>query len=264
MLSRCRVAGTALFAVALIGAPARAAVRVRVDPATTLPFTAEELRQAIALRLDGWRAGAALEVSIAALGGDTYRLGVGRRSSRVELADQSGPSAVRTVALVAVDLAESEPAPPRWVMSAQAMGCPPGGWGDGRFEASLDLGLRFRPGWSVLAGAGYEHASRTVYDQRVKLDSLPVRLGVGLDLGWLEARAGGVLRLIWAGGAQGSLFGGWLEARVPVWRGALGKVALLAAAEVTSQRLEVRPAGGTAAFSSGYVTPWLGVGLSTP
>jgi hypothetical protein len=250
-------------------------VRLRIDPAAgaELPFTAEELGEAILLRIDRARLTAPVVVSVDRLdGGGNYRIGVGERRCDVALDAAPGPYAVRTVALLAVDLVEA--APPRapvvtgprgWAVGLTAFGIPGGEWGDGRLEGQLAVRLRLAGRWWGTAAAGYGRATRAVFGQSLTLDTLPLRAGVTADLGWGALEASAALRYFRAGGTSGAVPGGWLELRPVLARGTAGTVALVLAAELAAQRLEVRPRKLPApVFSSGHLTPWLGLALSSP
>jgi hypothetical protein len=257
---------------------ARPLVSVRIDATAGLPFTSEQLGEAILLRVDRTHLSTPVVVSIERL--DTarhFRIAVGARRCEVALDPDPGPYAVRTVALLALDLVESESAPPltaqlaatagpasSWAGSVEALGAPGGTWGDGKLEGHVAVIRRLSPRWRATAAAGYGRLTRTVMGQSLSVDSAPVKAGLSLNLGRCDLAAAAALRWYRTRGASGVIPGAWLEARPALWRGAAGKVTLLVAVELAAERLQVRPLHSAPVFTSGYVTPWLGVTLTSP
>jgi hypothetical protein len=253
------------------GARAGTGIEVRLDPTAELPFSPDDLGEAIRLRLDRSRARAPLVVSVDRLPEGRFRIGVGGRGCEVALDDQPPTYALRTVALLAVDLAEAEPqvrapdpAPRLWAGSVAALAIPAGAWGDSRVEGRLEVGRRLTARWWGIAAVGYSRSTREGFADSITVQSVPAQAGLRCALGWGDLRMAAALRATWARQASGTIPGGWLEVRPVLARGPLGTLGLVVAAEVAAQRLEIRPRKGPTVFTSEYVMPWFGVALSSP
>lgn len=277
----------AVAATAVTWSPAASSaaghVLLKVAPSATLPFSSSALGDAIAARLSATEGTAGpLQISIEQLTTtpSKLRIGAGDRVCDVDLDPaQSAPDAMRTVALLTADLIESSSpqasvgSAPLWGGGADLVGVVGGPWGDSRFEAALTMKRRIASRLWATFGAGFGRMTRSGTSAAetagneifVSIGSLPVKAGLAADFAWGELRAAAGARFYRADSTSGTLYGGWLELRPDLLRTGLGKLSAVAAVELMSQRLEVRPVQQTGAvFTSGYVTPWLGLSASLP
>jgi hypothetical protein len=269
-------------------APAAEAVQVSLAPAMTVPFTSDELARAIAMRLDGQRLGGrTLLVSLAPAGVDGHiRIEVGDRQREVGVADRGGREAVRVVALLVLDLVDSEPAgvasevraaaerpvaaassapaSSPWRASLAPLTAPAASWDETRFEVDAGLERRLGAHWRLAATVGYGRASRTAFGASEVFQTVPVRAGVGVGGGWGDVRAQATLRTHWGGGATAALFGGWAEARPQLVHTSVGSLSAVLALELFGERLQFHAAKEGNVLATDYVTPWLGIAWSSP
>jgi hypothetical protein len=231
-----------------------------------LPFTEEELREAVALRLPGAGAGDGLVVTPAEPG--RVRLERAGRQVDVWIGERQGEDAVRLVALVVVDVLRPAPVvatgpPARWSLFL-APGVNAGLSDAGAsFEPTAGVGLRLTDRTRLVLAFGYARAQANLGARRLTLDTIPVRLGAGVRVGPVELQAGALARGHLAAGDVAQLGvrpGGWAAVlwRVPV-RGALWPYLSLGC-DALLERLELR-LGGRPALASGNLAPWAAAGV---
>ncbi len=296
-----RAAVAAGLVVSAAGSQARAEATtpraVHLDVRTEAPgtpFSAAELVSAVRLRMpvaasptDG---AAQVVVSASARGLVVIERGDRRREVDVGAAG-SAAAAARLVALMIVDLVRPDLSLPPAGRRAEAVpvaatAAPPtparlsgaiivalstgitdaGAAAQPMLEARLAVGPRWR---SVLLAAldGAEVVVRGAGgDSTLGLVTLPLRPGIGLGLGAIELRAGGLVRPYLASGAavgegtSGVLWGLWAAVafEAPV-RGALVPVGVVGL-DLSPQTLVFQLDGQTV-LATQKLAPWLGVGL---
>jgi hypothetical protein len=250
-----------------------------------LPFSASELRAAVAARVPLAAPGAADATTVTVAATPSGQVGVASPSRRheVPLRGEDEAAAVRLVALAVLDVARAPlvvtPASTAAAVATEperrghrlALGIYPGvSTGlHGRaaaFEPTLDLS--FRPARFERLGfgaeVGFARTSAIWTNRRLTLDSVPVRLGARLTWGFLEAGAGATVRLYQMRGldaADEALVGGFasLRAALPLRHG----LALVAAAtcDLFQERLVFR-ARGAPVITTEHLVTWLAVGLT--
>jgi hypothetical protein len=245
-------------------------VRVRVEQEADLPFAADELRAAVALRLP--ERGEALEVTVAPAAPGRVVLDARGRRMDLWIGDRTGGEAARLVAILIVDavrapveLGDLPPPRGRWsLFLAPAVGL------------FTDAGVSFEPtaglGWSLgrrgrlLLSLGYARA--LVEDPRgrlmVAVEVVPVRAGAGLSAGPLELQAGVVAqgyRAVAGTARTGVRPGGWLALACWLPGTRWARPFLAAGADLYGQRLELR-LDGRPALTAGQVGPWAALGVT--
>jgi hypothetical protein len=263
-------------------------VAVRVVPLGALPFSVADLEEAIAERqLESASRNPSGDLVVRAVGPHTIELAFGRKRCLVDIDDDEQESAVRLVALNAVDLFLAEPAPiaplvkRERVRVAGSTRTPPAtrarfavvpelGHGLGSSEASTyavaaRASLVF-PSGLLYGSVGWWQSGVDVQDGRpsVAMHGLPVRLGGGLALGPAEvglALLAVPYQLTEATQHSGVLLGGSANATLPFTLGDGVRVFVSVGIDAFASRIAVRLADGQVPFASPRFLPWVGLGL---
>jgi hypothetical protein len=288
-LSRRAHAILALLAIGATGAADPGSIRMQVDDGSTAPFTEAELVEAIRLRMDAARIPMTMPIVVTAGPEGELRIAVGERQRRITLGVERGLAAARTAALLAVDLVPppdqrvATAPPPLRADPAPSVGTavPPGdrvsqarpdwhftpallvGPNDARLEVGLEIARRLTSSWRLMASTGYSYARHRDQPEERFTHSAPVRLGVGYLIPGGELQAGGLARVHWQSGAQGVVFGGWLQARLIVVRRPGWTLSGVIGMEAVPRPLEVRLDQQTT-LQTLRVTPLVGLGVTLP
>ena len=246
-------------------------VAVRVTLVGELPFSPEELHQAMVARMPVEERGAELVIS-----GDGQEVGIaiGERRRVVDVAGKSGASAARIVALAVTDLVEETlpatlPPPVRepplavWL----ALGAGRGIRNTQPWAGTLDAGVSLPYGWLRLAAeVGWTHSlDPSTIDIDISYDSLAFRLGAGGKLGPLEAYIGPWVAPYSVRGTHEKvsvLFGGrvWTRLVVPVSRAV--SVSAHVGLDVAANDVEILRGDSQVVFSSPRVGVAGGLGVT--
>jgi hypothetical protein len=227
----------------LPAASARApAVRLQLQQAERLPFTAMELQIAVAARLPLAAADApGFVVVVTPAGAGQIEVVSSLRRQQVAASDQTPADAARLVALAVVDVTRdptegsaSGPATPEASVSgtaAESATAAPTAPAEGGmalavmagssfgftrsgavFEPALAVDYVSRSPWTVRGApvtwglglaVGYARSDARVLERDFRLETWPLRLGPSLGWRWLQASAGPVLRLYRTSGVDG-------------------------------------------------------------
>jgi hypothetical protein len=245
--TRTAVIGPLLFLLAATGV-ARAAGRERpiflyFRSAEALPFSTEELAEAVSLRA---AVAAEPEPAVVLLAIEPMDGGVqvqsATRSQFIPLGGSQGKAAARLVALAIVDVCREPLAgpPPTFPLSLAVAGGSQLGLTNGSPDLELTIAGRYRfaGAWSALVELGYSRSFSMsdpvvqVIGSDVVLHTVPVRLGISYRKRWFEIGGGVVARPYFA-------------ARTSHQRGLLpGAFALAAVSIPLSAPLSIRLAAG--------------------
>jgi hypothetical protein len=259
---------------------------IKVTCRGVLPFSSAELLEAIHLRLplmriDRTAALPAVHVQGQGQGQASDRVAITVAGARrvLSIKDLSGAEAARIVALLALDLVlnqqrseEREVKPePRAPSDLVFVGVSPrltlgvSDWSQ-TFEPTLDLGLRIGRRFFLYIEGGFTWIGAGEAERELNLLEVPVRAGVAYRLpfrfAWFEARAGGALRPYFVSGAgrdSGVLAGGGVSMRIARRFSAWLLVYLALGVDFFTLR-KAFSVGGEPALTTGWVTPWLGLG----
>jgi hypothetical protein len=249
----------------------------RIVCAGPLPFSEAEMAEALRARRP--LLGSASSVEVRAVEGRTL-LRVGAAEREVELGELDGADAARMVAVLALDLAQSDspvavasPAPRplsrpgdyafRAGLSLLSPFGEPG-WA-AHFEPTLDLALGAAHGFGAFVTAGYRWvAAGTAAGDTLEMRELPLRAGVSYRRHWLELRLGAMVRprvVEGAGSYRGASFGG--VAAAVARRMVTRKLAVVVGAGVdVSRNRTIFSVGHEAVLEAGWLAPWLAAGLA--
>ncbi len=242
-----------------------------------LPFTRQDLRAAIRLRLPLMRLeGQQLpRVVVRAVSTGRASITAGNARRVISLHGLSREDAARVAALLALDLLSNQrgrtsrppPPPPREASDLLFIGVSPrisvgvAQW-SAAFEPTVDLNIKLSRFLLVFVEVGVTWAGGGEGDRALTLLEVPVRAGAALRWRWIEARAGLALRpyvVSEAGEDSGALVGGAVGLH---FRRVLSRwLAVYAAVGVDlfPQRKEFR-VGNEAVLTTSWAVPWLGIG----
>lgn len=279
----------AVLAAQVVGAPAPATGQVRVVALGELPFSVADLEAAIVARqLESASSNASGDLVVRALGPNSIELVFDSKRCLVDLDEHEQESALRLVALNAVDLflAEAAPVaplvvrerarPPSTVLTrpatrARLAVAPELGHGlrspePTTYAVAARGSLHFASGL-LFASVGWWQCGWASEDARPSVDmkGLPVRLGGGRAVG--PAEVGLALmalpyRLTEATRHSDVLLGGSASATFPFSLGDGVRLVVSTGIDVFANRIAVRFADGQVAFASPRFEPWVGLGLA--
>ena len=255
--------------ILLCAAPAYAERAIGVEVTFAAPFDAEELREALRMRLPADGPGVAVRVTLTPTG---IQVETPDGVREIDVEGLRGAAAARLVALAASDLLlddlatapVSAPAvtarrevPARAGTSLGVLGGV-AGWGRMLGGATLDVTmprgagvLAFRGGGSTLLGAG------------IDLTAALARVGGGLRLGMMELRGSVVLAPVFVSHGVGDatvLVGGGASIRLRVPVASRVHAVLGAGLDAFATRTEYRLAG-MSALTTPRFAPWFGAGM---
>jgi hypothetical protein len=253
--------------------------QVRVAQEAGLPFAANQLRDAVALRVPAVAdRDAPIDVTVAPSAPGRVLLDAPGRRLDLWIGELTGGEAARLVAILIVDavrppvvlenLEVVAPRPPRlsfYVSPAVNF-------------ALTDAGVSFEPnagvGWALgsrvrlLLSLGYARAvaNDPAGNRLATLDVVPVRAGVGVRVGPLEMQGGGLVQGSRATGLGGMVAetyvrpGGWVAVALPLRATGLVRPFLAAGVDGSPGSTEIR-IKTQRVLSQGSVAPWAAVGL---
>ena len=273
-------------AVLVLSSPAPDETPFQVVCEGELPFSRRELEGALRPR---WRLlgrPLARPILVREHGDGTVTIDVGAGRREVGLKGQSGESAARVVALLAVDLlAESAAAadgppqiseaardvrpelaamPSRYTASAQLL-VPfvANGWTPG-LEPTFGLERRVLSRASVGLSAGFTSLEAGTAPSSLRLREVPVRAGVGYGGAWFEVRLSGVLRPYFVAGPgthQGVQWGAGVSATAYHQLTTQFALAVSGGLDALYNRAEFR-VENQSVLSTQWLVPWFGAGLA--
>jgi len=199
----------------------------------------------------------------------------------VDLGGGTGEEAARLVAVLVLDLAQTDNPP---IASIQAPAAAPAAarapwrvgiagsllvpWGQAGLlahaEPTAELAAEVGLGVGAFVSAGYRRVEAGEGTTALAMDEIPIRAGVTARRRWFEARLGGTVRphgVSGVGSNRGILWGGMASGSAR-WRLASDLAIVFTAGLDVFRNRFVFDVGKDTVLSTAWLVPWLGAGLS--